>query len=476
MTAITLNNPFTGEPVFSANSESFSAVNEKISAARSASSEWSGLPAVQRAEAVSQALHYFEKHKDEIAAGITRQMGKPLQAAGEELDFMLGRARQMCEFAKQGALDSVDLSRWWDEGFQGRIDFRAKGIFYIISPWNYPLFCAINGTMCALLAGSAVLLKHTTTPSVGAHFERAFAELSGIKGLVQHVVVDFETSARIIEEADINHVAFTGSVRGGRDIATSVARRCQNDVQSPFIQCSLELGSNDAAYIAEDADLDDAVFWTVKIGRLHNSGQSCCATKRVYVHSSVYDDYLAAAKAIMESERNGDPTDPDTTLGPLFAGRPGIDYLLDLVNDAQSKGAKIVLGGTIERIGTCDFLEPTLISNVDHDMHVMHEETFGPVLPVMCVDDDEAATRLVKDTRYGLTSSIFTTSRRRADAFVSAMEHGTVYVNCCNYVDARLGWIGHGHSGNGSIALSPAGLQAFSAMRSVNVNPKNPLL
>jgi len=472
MTAIKLYNPFTGEPVFSASSEMFTTVAERASTAQQASVKWSALTPGERAAAVREALGYFEQHREEIAAGITREMGKPLQAAGEELDYMLDRAHQMCHFAEHGALDSLDLSHYWDEGFQGRIDYRAKGVIYIISPWNYPLFCAINGTVCALLAGSAVLLKHTTTPSVGEHFANAFGSLAGIAGLLHHVVVDFSTSARIIEEAEINHVVFTGSVRGGREIAASVARRCQNKLANPFIQCSLELGSNDAAYIAEDADLDEAAFWTVKIGRLHNSGQSCCATKRVYVHTNLHDDFLERAQTIMTAELSGDPTDPHTTLGPLFGGRTSIDRLLAMIDDARQRGAQILTGGEVLRIGNCDFLLPTLIADVDHGMQLMREETFGPVLPVMRVGDDDAAAQLAGDTRYGLTSSIFTRSRERAEAFISAMNSGTVYVNCCNYVDARLGWIGHGHSGNGSIALSPAGLQAFSALRSVNINPK----
>ncbi len=472
MTDITLNNPFTGEQVYSAPSEAFEQVAHRATRAQKASRSWLALSPAKRAATVREALGYFETHRAEIAAGITREMGKPLQAAAEELDFMLERAQKMCQFAEQGALEPIDLKRYWDESFQGRIDYRAKGVFYIISPWNYPLFCAINGTVCALLSGSAVLLKHTTTPSVGEHFASAFGSLAGIDDLLQHVVVDFSTSARIIEEADINHVVFTGSVRGGRAIAASVARRCQNELANPFIQCSLELGSNDAAYIAEDSDLEDAAFWIVKIGRLHNSGQSCCATKRVYVHASRYDDFIKRARMIMSAEHSGDPTDPDTTLGPLFGGRANIDRLMAMVDDARKLGARVITGGEVQRIDGCDFLLPTLIADTSHDMQVMREETFGPVLPVMKVENDAEAARLVADTRYGLTSAIFTGSRSRAEAYISTMQSGTVYVNCCNYVDARLGWIGHGYSGNGSIALSPAGLQAYSAMRSVNINPK----
>src|SRR5690606_36611019 len=159
--------------------------------------------------------------------------------------------------------------------------------------------------------------------------------LAGITDLLTHVVVDFDVSARIIEESDINHVVFTGSVRGGQTVQQSVARRVFNEVRSPFIGLSLELGSSDAAYIAEAADLTDAVFWTVKIGRLHNSGQSCCAVKRVYVHERLHDAYLERARTIMEAERNGDPFSDETTLGPLFGGETAVMNLVAMINDAK---------------------------------------------------------------------------------------------------------------------------------------------
>jgi len=472
MTHITLNNPFTGEQVFAADSESREQALQRTSKAQAASRAWSQLALDVRVDLLRQALHHFEQHADAIATGITREMGKPLTAAHEELQFMLERARSMCDFASDGALEAVNLAGYHDPQFAGRIEYRAKGVVYIITPWNYPLFCAINGSIAALLAGNAVLLKHTTTPSVGDHFQRAFGELAGIGNLLQHVLVDFATSAELIEHGDINHVIFTGSVRGGQSIAQSVARRCLNDVHNPFIQCSLELGSNDAAYIAADADLDHAALWAVKIGRLHNSGQSCCAVKRVYCHASIYDEFLQRASDIMTAEISGDPLAAETTLGPLFGGDQAVQNLQAMIEDAVANGARVVCGGGSERIGQTLFLQPTLLADCQHDMQVMREETFGPVLPVMPVNDDAQAIELVGDTRYGLTSSIFTRSRARAEHFIKAMGSGTVYVNACNFVDARLGWIGHGHSGNGAIALSPLGLQALSAAHSVNINPE----
>ena len=374
-------------------------------------------------------------------------------------------------FAKDGGLLPADQAVYNDESFEGWLESRAKGVVYIITPWNYPLFCAINGTVCALLSGSTVVLKHTTTPTVGEHFERAFGTLGGVNNLLQNITIDYDTSARLIEETDINHVIFTGSVQGGRTIAQSIAKRTYNDVPYPFIESSLELGSSDAAYIAEDADIDDAILWTVKIGRLHNSGQSCCAVKRVFVHESLYEVYLEKAKAVMEAEVNGDPMDEKTTLGPLFGGRAPVEKLTAMIDDAVSKGANLICGGETEEIGNALFLKPTLLADATANMNVLHEETFGPVLPVVKVTSDQAATAAVKQTRFGLTASIFTTSRARADQFITAMETGTVYVNRCNFVDARLGWIGQKCSGNGAISLSPQGLSAISATKSVNIDP-----
>ena len=472
MSMIEAYSPFTGEKVFSAPSETYEQLAPKIAALRAASREWSKLSPAQRADHVENALQYFRSHRDEIARDVTTEVGKPLAEAAGEVDFMLERAEYLCRFARDGALSPYDLSAYQAEGFEGRIDFVSRHVVYVIAPWNYPLFCAINGVACALLSGSAVLLKHTTAPSVGRHFGQAFGTLAGIEPLLVNTVVDFEQSARIIEEGDIDHVVFTGSVRGGSTIQASVGRRAANlTLRNPFIGSSLELGSSDAAYIAEDADLDSAVEWTIRIGRLHNSGQSCCAVKRVFVHDSLHDRFVEKAAELMREQRQGDPALPETTLGVLFGGAAAVDRLKAMVDEAVQGGAELVTGGTTTTVGRARFIAPTLLSGVAEDASVMREETFGPVLPVARVGSDEEAIERINDSAFGLTASIFTRSRGRAQRFIAAMETGTVYVNRYNFVDARLGWIGHKNSGNGSISLSPLGLQAFCNLRSVNIDP-----
>lgn len=471
MARVQLQNPFTQEMLFDQASASYDEIDAKVARARAAFQRWSRVAPALRAALIRQALNSFRSAEEQISSAIACEMGKPKSAAAEELKFMLERAEYMCRFAEEGALQDLDLSRYQQQDFDGTIRYRGKGVIYIISPWNYPLFTAINGVICALLSGSTVILKHTTTPSVGRLFETAFQSMGEYTDLLFNITVDYQTSAQLIEQGDINHVVFTGSVQGGRVIQSSIAKRAWNEaLLSPFIEASLELGSNDACYVAADADLEQAVLWAVKIGRLHNSGQSCCAVKRLYIHESLHDPFVERAKAVMEAQVCGDPMAPGTTLGPLFGGEAAIADLLALVDDARALGAKVVTGGATELVGGCRFIQPTLVCDVDHQMRIMHEETFGPVLPVMKVDSDEQAFKLMADTRFGLTASIFTRSRSRAERFLEALDFGTLYVNRCNFVDARLGWIGHRQSGNGSLALSPEGLRAFSNKTSVNID------
>ncbi|EKE17305.1 MAG: hypothetical protein ACD_10C00509G0003 [uncultured bacterium] len=471
MVTITLTNPFTKELVFKEKSDSFATLSEKLARSGAAFRKWSRLPVEQRAALVRRALDTFRAEEDRISTAIANEMGKPKAAAVEELTYMIERAEYMCTFAEDGALRNLDLTRYHTTDFEGSIRYRGKGVIYIISPWNYPLFTSINGVICALLSGNTVILKHTTTPSVGRLFEQAFGKMGDYADLLINVTIDYDVSAELIEKGEISHVVFTGSVQGGKAIQQSIGRRALNDqLASPFIEASLELGSNDACYIAEDADLEKAILWAIKIGRLHNSGQSCCAVKRVYVHASLHDAFVEKARAVMEAEINGDPLDKATTLGPLFGGEGAVKTLMSLVDDASSKGAKVVTGGATETVNGCVFLRPTLVTEVNHGMRIMKEETFGPVLPVMKVTSDEQAMELIADTCFGLTASIFTGSRARADKFLDALDFGTLYVNRCNTVDARLGWIGHRHSGNGSVSLSPEGLRALSNKTSLNID------
>jgi acyl-CoA reductase-like NAD-dependent aldehyde dehydrogenase len=346
-------------------------------------------------------------------------------------------------------------------------------VIYVIAPWNYPFFTALNSIAPALLSGNAVLLKHESAPIVGELFERFFNKLCDLEGLCQNLKIDIETSNKLIEELEISHVVFTGSVAGGSKIEKTCGVRAQNTkLRNTFITSSLELGGSDVAYVAADAHPQSVAPWVVSDGRLHNSGQSCCAVKRVLVHEKVYDEFVKASKNLMEKEVCGDPLKPTTTLGPLYGGPQAVEHLMSIVEDAKNKGAHVVCGGKIiEKEGYC-FLEPTLITHVKTGMRILEEETFGPLLPVMKVHSDEEALKHAPHEKFGLTASVFTSSEELKKSFMDHSDVGTVFVNWCNDVHPEVVWSGVGHSGNSQGALSYEGFLTLTRPKSMVIGPK----
>jgi len=448
-------NAFTQQDICQYVMDENSDVEYKISQARDAFQQWKRQPIQDRVTHLKQALDYFEQHRDEIAINITQEMGKPLIQSHNEINTFLERAYFLCDIA-ESALKQQILPD--NPGFHRQIAHEPLGVVFIMAAWNYPLLVAINGVMTALLAGNTVILKHSSlTPSIGQHFEKAFAHLAGIRPILQHVIVDHKTATRIIEQGDIDHIIFTGSVNAGRQIYAKTAHR--------IIDCQLELGGKDAAYVAEDADLSSAVASIVD-GAIYNAGQSCCGIERVYVHASHYQTFIDEAKKILTSYKLGDPKQTDTQLGPL--AKPGSSELLSQhITDAIDKGAELICGGHARTIGRAIFFEPTLLSNVNHQMLVMQEENFGPILPVMSVDNDEQAWKLIDDSSYGLTAAIYTTNKQRAMDFSQQVNAGTVFMNRCDYLDPALPWTGVKNSGKGS-ALSTYGFYSLTRRKAIH--------
>ncbi|SVD54755.1 uncharacterized protein METZ01_LOCUS407609, partial [marine metagenome] len=279
-----------------------------------------------------------EETREAISAGITAQMGRPLAQARGEIDGLLERFYYLCDIApKTLAPDAIPEK----ENFHREIIHEPHGVVLIIAAWNYPLLIAASGVAGALLAGNAVLLKHSTrTLSIGEHFEKAFGQLGAQDGLVQHVVMDHANTARLIEEGDVQHVAFTGSVSGGSEIYASAAKR--------YFDCNLELGGKDGAYVAPDADIAQSAAMLVD-GAMYNSGQCCCGIERVYVHSDVYDEFLAACLPLVEGYVLGDPLDAATTQGPL-AVASSAKLMEEQVAEAVESGGKLLVGGKTRRI------------------------------------------------------------------------------------------------------------------------------
>ena len=434
---ISTSNPFTGERIADYRLEPYEEVMAKVAGAREVFLRWKALPVSGRVEILGEALGYFEARSEDIARDISMQMGRPLAHARGEINGLLERGRYLLSIA-EAALAPDPLPA--KEGFDRAITHEPLGVVFVISAWNYPLLIAINGVMAALVAGNAVLFKHSSlTLSIGRHFAEAFGHLEGYEGLLQDAVMDHATTGRVIESGGVDHVVFTGSVGGGKTIYAHVAKA--------LIGCNLELGGKDGAYVAADADVGASAEALVD-GAMYNAGQSCCGVERVYVHESVYDDFLERATSLVRAYRLGDPLDPETTMGPLSTAKAAVDMRRQ-VEDAVAAGARIVAGGTVEQIGQGTFFAPTLIVDVTHDMALMQEENFGPILPVMKVASDEEAVRLVNDSCFGLTSIICTRDRDRAAAFYDAVDTGTVFMNRCDYLDPALCWTGRKATGRG---------------------------
>ena len=410
-----------------------------------AQQNWKKVAVENRCHILLKALNYFEKHRDEVADDISNTMGRPFSQAKGEIDGLLERARYLTTIAAEVLRpDSLETK----EGFDRSITHEPLGVVFVISAWNYPLLVTINGVFASLLAGNTVLLKHATqTLEIGRHFERAFGQIPDHEGILAQAIAGHPDVGELIEKRRIDHVIFTGSVEGGRTVYTSAARG--------LIDCQLELGGKDGAYVAADADIEQAAALLVD-GALYNSGQSCCGVERVYVHESVHDRFVDCCAELMSRHVLGDPADPATTMGPL-AQAVAADVLEQQIHDARSKGAKIVYGGHRLDIESGVFFEPTLVTETDHTMKIMHEENFGPLLPVMRVPSDEEGFRLVNDSHYGLTAIICTRNKALAERFFTETTVGTVFMNRCDYLDPALPWTGVGDSGIGS-ALSKYGL------------------
>lgn len=437
-------NPYTGAPLPTFESTD---VLSQIVSLRDQQAAWKRVPIEERCQKLLQSLNYFEKERDAIAADISHEMGRPLKQALGEIDGLLERGHYLASIA----IDTLEPeSLGSKDGFERAILHEPLGVVFIISAWNYPLLITINGVMASLLAGNTVLLKHATqTLSIGAHFAHAFSDL------VEHAVIDHSTAAQLMETREVDHVIFTGSVEAGRSVYQQAARG--------LLDCQLELGGKDGAYVAADADPMITAESLVD-GAMYNSGQSCCGVERVYVHEDLHDSFVEHCATLLDAYVLGAPGEESTTMGPL-AQASNAALMTDQVNDAVAKKAEVIRGGKPRIIGQATYFEPTLLTNVTHDMDVMTIENFGPILPIMKVKNDDEALSLINDSSYGLTSIIFTMSQARAQQFCDGANTGTVFMNRCDYLDPALPWTGVNQSGIGS-SLSKYGLLGVTRRKS----------
>jgi len=331
-----------------------------------------------------------------------------------------------------------------------------------ISAWNYPLLITVNVVVPAVLAGNAVVLKHAhRTALCGDAFARAFERAGAPENLVTAIDASHETCAQIIARPEIGYVSFTGSVRGGHEVYREGARR--------FIDVGLELGGKDPAYVAPDADLDHAIANLVD-GAFYNAGQSCCGIERIYVHASLYERFVEGALAEVRKYRLGDPLESGTTMGPM-AQADAPRKLAAQVEEARTKGGRVLCGGkpTHDAAGRGRFFDPCLVADANHSMHgLMVEESFGPIVGVQKVSDDDEAVRWMNDSPYGLTAAIWTRDQERAFRIGAQIETGTFFMNRCDYLDPMLPWTGVKDTGKG-MSLSKYGFLPLTRRKSFHL-------
>jgi acyl-CoA reductase-like NAD-dependent aldehyde dehydrogenase len=420
---------------------------------------WRDVPVVERAAICTRAVEWCVTSADELGAELTSQMGRPIAHSPFELRRgFQERGRYMSHIAAS-ALADIEVERSQD--FHRFIRRVPLGIVLVLAPWNFPWLTSVNAVIPALLAGNAVILKMAQqTPLVAERYAEAFAAAGMPAGVFQFLHVDHDQVARIIADERIAFVAFTGSVPGGRAVQRAAADR--------FIGTGLELGGKDAAYVRADVALDHAVENIVD-GAFFNAGQSCCSVQRVYIDRSVYDGFVDAAVALTNTYVLADPRDPATTMGPMVRV-DAAESVRGQVQEAIQSGAKPLVDQarfSAEKEGTA-YMAPRILSKVSHDMRVMREETFGPVMTVMPVSGDDEAIRLINDSRYGLTSSVWTTDPEAALRIGNRIETGTWFMNRCDYLDPALAWTGVKDSGRGC-TLSQLGIETFTRPKSFHL-------
>jgi acyl-CoA reductase-like NAD-dependent aldehyde dehydrogenase len=433
-------------------------VTQALDAAAVAQRSWRATPIAERAAICLRAVDAMLAMQDEIVPELALQMGRPVRYGAGELRGFADRARHMIGIAESALADLVPAPI---DGFRRYIRREPVGVVFVIAPWNYPFLTAVNAVVPALMAGNAVLLKHAAqTFLVGDRFQQAFDRAGLPPGLFRHLVVDHAQAAAILRSGRVQQVNFTGSVAGGRAVATVAAER--------FLGIGLELGGKDPAYVCADADLEHAVANLVD-GSFFNSGQSCCGIERIYVAAPLYAKFVERFEALTYDFVLGSPLVEETTLGPLVTAQAAA-FVRSEIRRAVAQGARCLIDTKRFAADTGDggYLAPQVVIDVNHSMSLMRDENFGPVVGIMAVADDDEAVRLMNDSDYGLTASIWTSDVERAARIGDRIETGTVFMNRCDYLDPALAWTGVKDSGHGA-TLSRVGYEHMTRPKSFHL-------
>ena len=445
-----ITNPATGKVIAEVLEDTPATIRQKYRLARDAQPAWAAVPLSKRLACIRKFREQVVARRDDLAAILTAEVGKPLQQSRNELNGLLGRI----DFFLDETRRTLKPRKVFDEdGMREEIGHAPLGVIGNISAWNYPYFVGANVFVPALLTGNAVLYKPSEFATrTGLEIAEMLYE-SGVPPAIFATVVGTGAAGAALLKQPIDGLFFTGSVATGKQIAKSLAGR--------LVKLQLELGGKDPVYVCNDVDIATAAAGLAD-GAMYNTGQSCCSVERIYVHEAIFKPFVDAFVREVKGFRIGDPTAEGTYIGPLTRAAQ-IGVLEAQVADAKKKGAKVLTGGRRRRVGKLrgSFFEPTVLVGVDHTMAVMKDESFGPIIGIQSVQDDAEALALMNDTPYGLTAAVYTRDEGRAKALLAQVRAGSVYWNCCDRVSPRLPWSGVGDSGIG-LTLSTNGIETFT--------------
>ena len=441
-------NPATEEIIREIEEETKQCVQEKFQSLRAAQPGWNHIPLRERVKILQNFSVHLGKNIERLAMVLTNEVGKPLQQSRNEINGAIARTTWLMENAEKYLSDEIMKV---ENGLEEKISYEPLGVVCNISAWNYPYLVGVNVFIPALLAGNAVMYKPSEYSTLTGLEIGKLLQQAGLPVNIFQVAVGAKDIGELLLELPFDGYFFTGSNKTGKYIYEKVA--------SKMVPCQCELGGKDPLYVADDVLEIKTVAAATADGAFYNNGQSCCSVERIYVHEKIYDTFVDEFVKEVTSWKIGLPTEEKIYIGPL--SRKGqIAFLEQQVKDALQKGASLETGGKLlDRKGY--FFEPTVLTNVNHSMTIMKDESFGPVIGIMKVKNDEEATELMQDTDYGLTASVYSSNQDRAEKILKQLNAGTGYWNCCDRVSAALPWSGRKNSGIG-VTLSHAGLRAFT--------------
>ena len=451
-------NPATERVIKNIAADDKQGVQAKYEQAQTAFREFRNSSVTSRLEIVQSFHELLIKRKEKLASVLTSETGKPLTQSRNEVT---GAADRIVYFLDNSARVLSDEPVSNQSGMREFIRYEPLGVIANISAWNYPYLVGVNVFVPAIIAGNAVLYKPSEYATLtGLEIQKLWYQ-AGLPADIFKVILGDGLVGADLLELPLDGYFFTGSFATGRMIYQQVAEK--------MVPCQLELGGKDALYVTQNnSNIRSAAAAAVE-GAFYNNGQSCCAVERIYVHQQVYHDFINYFVQEVKQLKLGDPENEEVSIGPLTR-KAQIAFLQDQVDDAVAKGAKVLSGGKSEtRQGY--YFQPTVLIDTNHQMKLMRQESFGPVIGIQQVSNDQEAITLMNDTNYGLTAAVFTEDPQQAETIMNATETGTVYWNCSDRVSPRLPWSGRKDSGFGA-TLSEVGIRAFVQPKAFHMRSK----